>query len=232
MTRLGRRHAIVEKITYRLDFPMSAAVLWVAVSLAPGMAAPEAAEAQSVDFDLALEQALTTVDDMGTPTGYRLGIAVPRLLGPVGVEMSYRTAREHLGEQPVRCGFDICTPGPFDTAMRLRAVSLGVGWSVMLNPFVEMTTGVSASMNWQDHEYRPGQGADPELDAYGTETAGPDPGLGAYVSWRFPPLVSVLRPFLFTRAEWVRAGACPADAACFGNRYVGSAGIGVYARIP
>ncbi len=220
------------KITYRQDFPIFVTALGTALSSLLCVAIPGSAAAQSVDVDLALEQAVTTVDDMGTPTGYRVGIAIPRLLGAVGLEVSYRTVREHLGEQALRCGFDMCTPGPFDTAMVMRAVAMGLGWSMMLNPFVEMSTGVTASVNWQDHEYRPGPGADQELDAFGTETTGPDAGLGVFASWRFPPLLSVLSPFLFTRAEWVRAGACPADAACFGHRYVGSAGIGMYARIP
>ena len=230
--RLERRHAIVTKIMNGRSFSMTVGVVVNGLAALTAVAAPTAAYAQALDLDVALEQALTTVDDMQTPTGYRVGLAVPWLFGPVGVEMSYRAARQHVGEQAQRCSSDGCTPGPFDTALRMRAVTLGVGWSVMLNPFVEMSTGVTASMHWQDIEYGPGEGANPDLDAYGTDVAGPDPGFGAYLSWRFPPLLSALRPFLFTRAEWISAGSCPADGTCFGHRYLGSAGIGMYARIP
>lgn len=192
--------------------------------------APDRLEAQALDLDFAIEQAFTSLDDMGTPSGYRVGLAIPWMLGPVGFEIGYRRISEDLGVRTQLCGLDTCTPGPFDTVMRMEAVLLGVGASRMLNPFVELSTGVTGSLTWQDVEYRPRPDASP--GAYGTERVGPDPGVGAYASLRFPPLLSALRPFLYARAEWIDGGACAADAACFGDRYLGSAGIGMYARIP
>ncbi|MEX2467089.1 MAG: hypothetical protein WD995_09265 [Gemmatimonadota bacterium] len=196
-----------------------------------GLAGPSDAHAQAVDLDFAVEQAFTTLRDMGTPTGYRTGIALPGLLGPVGVELGYRSVSEYLGERPEHCGMDVCTPGPFDTVMRMRSAVLGLSLSRMLNPFVEFSLGGTATLTWQDTEYGPAVGAEP-VAAASTETAGPDLGGGAFATWRFPPLVSVLRPFLYARAEWIRGGPCAADAPCFGTRYLGSAGIGLYARIP
>ncbi len=201
---------------------------WLAAALAAG--SPDRLEAQALDLDFAIEQAFTTLDDMRTPTGYRVGMAIPWMIGPVGFELGYRTVSEDLGVRTQQCGLDTCTPGPFDTVMRMRAATLGVGVSRMLNPFVELSAGVTGSLTWQDTEYRPRPDASP--GAYGTERVGPDPGLGAYTSLRFPPLLSALRPFLYARAEWIAGGACAADAACFGDRYLGSAGIGMYARIP
>lgn len=192
--------------------------------------APDRLQAQALDLDFAIEQAFTTLDEMGTPTGYRVGMAIPWMIGPVGLEIGYRTVSENLGVREQRCGMDSCTPGPFETAMSLRAATLGVGVARMLNPFVEWSAGISGSLTWQETEYRPGPDVSPE--AYDNERIGPDPGLGGYASLRFPPLLSALRPFLYARAEWIAGGACAADAACFGDRYLGSAGIGMYARIP
>lgn len=196
------------------------------------MAMPRDSGAQALDLDFAVEQAFTTLDDMGTPTGYRLGLALPSLLGPVGLEAGYRMVQERPAARAQRCGLSGCVPGPFQTVMRMRAATLGVGWSTMLNPFVEMTAGVTGSLTWQDIEYAPADGGVSGTAVLDTETTGPDPGLGAYATWRFPPLLSVLRPFLYARAEWVDGGSCVPDAACFGARYLGSAGIGMYARIP
>ncbi|MDZ7778563.1 MAG: hypothetical protein U5R14_01325 [Gemmatimonadota bacterium] len=187
--------------------------------------------AQAIDLDFAVEQALTSVDDMASPTGYRAGLTLPWMLGPVGLELGYRSVSEYLGERPERCGMDVCTPGPFDAVMRMRSAALGVSVSRMLNPFVEFSVGGTATLTWHDSEYGPADGAT-EAVTPSTETAGPDPGVGAFVSWRFPPLVSVLRPFLYARAEWIGRGSCAADALCFGTRYFGSAGIGMYARFP
>ena len=186
--------------------------------------------AQAVDLDFAVEQAFTTQRDLGSPTGYRAGVAFPKLLGPVGIDFAYRSVSEYLGERPAQCGFDVCTPGPFDAVMRMRTAALGVSAARMLNPFVEFSVGGSVSFTWQDSEYGPTPAADPQAIAT-AETAGPDLGGGVFATWRFPPLVSVLRPFLYTRAEWIRSGPCAADALCFGTRYLGSAGIGFHARI-
>jgi hypothetical protein len=193
-------------------------------------AMPTGTGAQSVDLDFAVEQAFTTLRDMGTPTGYRTGISLANLVGPVGVDVGYRSISEYLGERPQRCGMDVCTPGPFDTVMRMRAVWLGMSVSRMLNPFVQLSVGGAATLTWQDTEYGP-TGTEP-TGLTATETAGPDLGGGVFATWRFPPIVSVLRPFLYARAEWVRSGPCAADAPCFGTRYLGSGGIGLYARIP
>jgi hypothetical protein len=191
---------------------------------------PADGAAQAVDLDFAVEQAFTTQRDLGSPTGYRAAVAFPDLIGPVGVDIGYRSVSEYLGEHPALCGFDVCTPGPFDAVMRMRTVALGVSVSHMLNPFVEFSVGGTATLTRQDSQYGPTSVAGPEAIAT-TETAGPDLGGGVFATWRFPPLLSVLRPFLYTRAEWIRSGPCAADALCFGTRYLGSAGIGFHARI-
>ena len=209
--------------TVRRGLLLLAGALWCA-------AVPTSAGAQSVDLDFAVEQAVTTLRDMGTPTGYRTGISVANLVGPLGVDVGYRSISEYMGERPQRCGMDVCTPGPFDAVTRMRAAWLGISVSRMLNPFVQLSVGWAATVTWQDTEYGPTGKEPPGLTV--TETAGPDLGGGVFATWRFPPIVSVLRPFLYARAEWVRSGPCAADAACFGTRYLGSGGIGLHARIP
>lgn len=208
----------------------SRGIILLAGGLGPTFFAAEA-RAQAVDLDFAVEQALTSVDDMASPTGYRAGLTLPWMLGPVGFELGYRSVSEYMGEHPERCGMDTCTPGPFDAVMRMRSAAFGVSVSRMMNPFVELSVGGTATLTWHDSEYGP-VGDAAEVATPSTETAGPDLGGGAFVSWRFPPLLSVLRPFLYARAEWIGGGACAADGLCFGTRYLGSAGIGMYARIP
>lgn len=217
---------IMARILFRMPRPgllPLAGVLWCA-------AVPVGSGAQAVDLDFAVEQAFTTLRDMGTPTGYRVGVSLSNLVGPVGIDVGYRSISEYLGERPQRCGMDACTPGPFEAVMRMRAAWLGVSVSRMLNPFVQLSVGGAATLTWQGTEYGP-TNAGPQ-EAAVTETAGPDLGGGVFATWRFPPVVSVLRPFVYARAEWVRSGPCAADAACFGTRYLGSGGIGLYARIP
>ena len=206
-----------------------AGLAWASVA---SVGAPSPVAAQALDLDFAVEQAITSVDDMGSPTGYRVGIFVPAAMGPVGLEVGYRSVSEYLGERPARCGMDVCEPGPFDVVMRMRTATFGIGVSRMLNPFVEFTAGGTIALTWQDTERGPVDGSPSEDAAFGTDRVGPDPGFGAFASWRFPPLLSVLRPFLYVRAEWIRSGPCAADASCFGTRYLGSGGIGMYARIP
>ncbi len=193
-------------------------------------AMPADGAAQAVDLDFAVEQAFTTQRDLGSPTGYRTAVAFPNLIGPVGIDVGYRSVSEYLGEQPVRCGLDVCTPGPFDAVMRMRTAALGVSVSHMLKRFVEFSVGGTAMLTWQDSEYGPTSAAGPEAITT-NETAGPDMGGGVFATWRFPPILSVLGPFLYTRAEWIRSGTCAADALCFGTRYLVSAGIGFHARI-
>lgn len=192
---------------------------------------PMAAQAQVLHVEAAVEQAFTTLDRMDSPTGYRIGIAVPNLSGPLGIDLGYRSISEYLGLSPERCGMDVCTPGPFDAVMRMRSTWLGLSMTRMLNPFVEFSFGGAVTLTWQDTEYGPTSEAGPEAFAT-SETAGPDLGGAAFATWRFPPILSVLRPFLFARAEWVRSGSCAADASCFGNRYLGSGGVGVYVDVP
>lgn len=193
-------------------------------------ALPADGTAQAVHLDFAVEQAFTTQRDLPSPTGYRAAVAFPNLIGPVGLDVGYRSVSEYQGERPARCGFDACTPGPFDAVMRMRTAALGVSVSRMLDPSVELSVGASATLTWQDSRYGPTPAAGPDAIAT-TETAGPDTGGGVFATWRFPPILSVLRPLLYTRAEWIRSGPCAADALCFGTRYLTSGGIGFHARI-
>jgi len=78
-------------------------VTTTALSMALALGVPaEAGSAQVVDFDFAVEQALTTLDNMANPTEYR-------------------------GVGPGRCGIDRCVPGPFDRIDHLGGVLLGLG---------------------------------------------------------------------------------------------------------
>lgn len=99
MTKLMARNLLR---TSRRGLPPLAGVLWCG-------AAPRGLRAQTVDLDFAVEQAVTTLRDMRTPTRYRTGVSLSNLVGPLGVAGGYRSISEYLG---VQCGMDVCPLGP------------------------------------------------------------------------------------------------------------------------
>ena len=148
------------------------------------------------------------------------------------MELGYRSVSEYVGEQPSHCGIDACVPGPFDSVIRMRAVTLGVGMSRALATDMALTFGGIVTLAWQDTRYGGVEGTASAGTVISSDTAGSGPGTGAFVTWRLPAVLSVLSPLLYARAEWIPGGPCDADAACFTSRMLGSAGLGLRIRLP
>lgn len=187
---------------------------------------PAGGGAQVVDLDIAYNQTLTSVAEFRAPRGMRVGFTANRLLGRVGLQVSYRHLNRYAGEIPDYCGDSSCTPGPFDESEFLNTTSVAITLNVVRTIFVDTNVGFFTSFSTQGQHLV-------NLDT-GEETrhnsVGPDMGFGVLGDIRFPPIAFGIHPVLSGRYERIGASDCVADGPCLGGRHVGSVGIGLALR--
>ncbi|MCI0434191.1 MAG: hypothetical protein L0271_11230 [Gemmatimonadetes bacterium] len=173
--------------------------------------------------DASFDQSFTSVEPLASPIGVRLSFAADRLVGPLGVQLTYRYLDGGSSTREQICNAFFCEEGPFDVGHAMSA--FGLGLTMSFHPFggADLVFALNGSLYRQTETTT-------KLAESGTRsrgTTGPDPGIGASADLRFPVIGASLRPLLFVRFDRIASDECLADAACWGSRTVRSIGAGV-----
>jgi hypothetical protein len=179
--------------------------------------------AQSVDVNVALTQSFTSVESVGSPIGWRVGMHAPSQLGRFGFQAGYRYLHEGRGEIPGYCGAFNCVNGPFEETAQLGTLDFGIMYSVIPGLRSNLNLGVAGSYSWQNHRLR--HLSTGEISSH--SKVGPDFGVGVFAEARIPPLALGLQPVAFARYDRIAANECLQDASCFDSRHVATLGIGI-----
>lgn len=174
-------------------------------------------------IDLGLSQSYTSSDALRTPVGISIVVGGLGLLGPLGLEASYRDMSEDGGQITQTCLSAPCTGAIFDRSYSLRTIGLGISYDIENPTDVMLTLGVHGATNRQTEHLR-------DLDTgerFAHDGSDSDFSYGLSVDLRLRPVVSRIRPAFTIRYDRVSANTCAADAGCFGGRNVFAISAGV-----
>ena len=198
---------------------------WRSAVLAVCMGAMSLAEvsAQVAFIDAGLNQSYTSSDALGSPLGFSVVVGGLGLLGPLGLEVSYRDLSEGAGQIAQTCEMLECTLGPFDRSFSLRTIGVGISYDIENPTDVMLTLGLHGATNRQTEHLRNVEtGA--RTDAGESDS---DYSVGFSADLRLRPVMARLRPAFTVRYDRVSQGSCPAGASCFRGRDVVSISAGV-----
>lgn len=91
-------------------------------------------------------------DGLDSPPGVHLGLTANRLIGCVGMQVSYRRLAESGGEITGYCGAFPCTSGPFDESRFLNTAAVGLTLNTVHTIFVDVNVGFVTSFSLQERE--------------------------------------------------------------------------------
>ncbi len=172
----------------------------------------------------AFQQAFTSTSTLESPRGLSLFFGADRIWGPVGLSFGYQHVSQGSGVVAQTCGFESCTPGPFDQSYFLETAALGLSLHPANGPLSVFTLGASVSLSSQGERL-----AHVDTGEVTKDRVGPDLGIG--ISTRLEiPVTRKIRPFFSVQYDRILAGTCAADATCFGDRNVARLGIGLLWR--
>lgn len=185
--------------------------------------APSVVMAQVPFIDVGLNQSYTSSDLLRTPVGISVVVGGLGLLGPLGLEASYRNMSEDGGQIAQICASAPCTGASFDRSYSLRTIGIGISYDIENPTDVMLTLGVHGATNRQTEHLR-------DLDTgehFANAGADSDFSYGFSADLRLRPVVSRIRPAFTIRYDRVSAKTCAVDAGCFGGRNVFAVSAGV-----
>lgn len=182
---------------------------------------PVPGQAQSTGIRVTYDKAHLSTADWTGLGGFTASVTFPALLG-LNATLGYGRLTADASERDQVCGFAGCTQGPFLQTPTVESFSAGLGREVARGGAAELALSVDVSVVRQRHRLEKvttGQ----HFDRNDVSSA----AFGGEGILRLTGDVLGIRPLVHVGYRRVLQGSCAADATCYHNRNLLTAGVGL-----